>query len=501
MALWDDTSSMFYNPAAITQLPGYQITLGDSLMFPTIDYDPSLPDCTDTLTTNCGKSASTNKGVFYPVHLYFTARITKWLSAGIGINNPVGMGTFWPADWDGRFTAWHTDLKTFFVQPAIAVDFARIAHLPEEYSISMAVGGYYVLGLATIRSKVSGAQFNFDPTVDPVAEMNLHGKAHSGGYHFSFFAAYKPWISFGASFRSNVPLEFEGEAKFIANRDEAWAMAMETLNLLPEKTRGKTNIELPWNMNFGIAFHGIPKTTISFDAYITLWESYDKLQLEFACENYEMSDPNYCAPALNEQAIYPKNWHMGIQLAVGAEVRPIPALALRLWYGYVSDPTDSQHYDGMLPDGQRNLLTFGVGYRAPKYLKVDLGYMFAFWKGVKDNDVGEPEADFRNGTANGTYTSKAHILAISIGMSFGGPDDGKPTTLAYEPVILEPSSLPPTSAESLGADPAPAPEPVVADPVPVAETGLTASDPGPAVTTVAADPPADLAPSPEATIP
>ncbi len=468
-ALWDDPSSLYYNPAAITELPGYQLSLGDTLIFPTIDYTPSLPLCTSPTDTNCGYEASTNKGVFYPMHLYFTAQITKWLSAGIGVNNPVGMGTFWPADWDGRFTAWQTDLKTFFVQPALSVNFARLAHLPEEYSVSFGVGGYYVHGMALIRSKVSGSMFNFDPTVDPVAEMRLDGSANSGGYHFSFFAAYKPWISFGASFRSNVPLEFEGTAKFIAPEDEAWAQAMRMLHLLPEKTTGKTTIELPWNMNFGLAFHGIPKTTISFDFYLAFWESYDELKLHFSCADLEVSDPDYCAPALNEEAVYPKKWHKGVQLAVGVEVRPIEAIALRAGYGYVSNAADREFYDGMLPDGDRNLITFGVGYRAPRYFKVDLGYMYAFWSGKKNNEVGE--ADFRNGYANGKYESTAHLLAITVGLAFGGPDNGKPSTLTYKPVKQEASSLPPLVSDPIIAEPvaSPAPSSPASEPVPAGD--------------------------------
>jgi long-chain fatty acid transport protein len=462
-ALWDDVSSLYYNPAAITELPGYQIGLGDTLIFPGIEYDPSLPTCqvddegNIVGETECGFPAEADFSVFYPVHVYFTARVTRWLALGISLNNPFGLGTFWPSDWDGRFTAWQTDLKTFFVQPTVAVNFARLAHLPDEYSVSLGVGGYYVHGTALIRSKVNASDFSTEPAE---AEMKLEGAANSGGYHFSLFAAYKPWISFGASFRSNVPLEFTGTAKFIAPEDETWAQTMRMLGLLPERTTGKTTIDLPWNMNFGLAFHGIPKTTIAFDAFLAFWQSYDELNLDFACAHLEASDPDACAPVLNSEATYPKKWHMAVQLAVGAEVRPIEALALRVGYGYVSDPTNPRYYDAMLPDGERTLLTLGVGYRAPRYVKVDLGYMYAFWKGRKDNEVGEEGV--RNGFANGTYRSDAHLLALSVGLSFGGPHEGKPTTLDPAPEEQTPAVLPapePVTIVEPVAAPAPAAEP------------------------------------------
>ena len=188
-ALWDDSSSLFYNPAAITELPGFQISIGDTLIFPSVDYSPSLPRCESPTDTDCGKPDSTEFGVFYPVHIYFTAQVTKWLSLGISLNNPFGLGTFWPEDWDGRFTAWQTDLKTFFVQPTVAVNIARLAHMPQDFSLSLGAGGYFVHGIALIRSKVDGAEFNGGSPAE--AEMKLEGDANSAGYHFSAFFAWK----------------------------------------------------------------------------------------------------------------------------------------------------------------------------------------------------------------------------------------------------------------------------------------------------------------------
>jgi len=418
-ALWDDPSSLWYNPAAITQLKGFHLTLGDTLIFPYNSYTP-LPEAERTDYLDGEHKAEADFALFYPVHVYFTAQVWKWLNLGVGVNNPFGLGLFWPGDWDGRFTAWQTDLKTFFVQPAVAVSLARLAHLPQDVELSMAVGLDYVYGIATIHQKVDLS--NFGPGAE--AKMTLEGDGHGLGANWALFAAWKPWFSVGASIRSGVRMNFSGEAAFKDIPPDVNTILTALGIILPEKTDGSTTMDLPTNMNFGMAFTGLKKFTFAFDLYVTMWESYDELAVVFDC-----SKTGECYPGLNADAVYPKNWHTGYQISMGAEYRPIKPVAVRLGYGYVTNPTDKKYYDAMLPDGNRNLVTVGVGYRAPRFFKVDLGYMFAIWQGKKDNDVGGPSATGPNGKANGTYKAMAHLLAITLGFNFGGPSKSKPMTL------------------------------------------------------------------------
>lgn len=469
-ALWDDPSSMFYNPAAITELDGFQISLGDTLIFPSVKYTPLLGECSTgspSWDERCGLSEEGRFKVFTPLHAYFTAEITNYLSAGVGVNNPFGLGTFWPEDWDGRYVAWETDLKTFFFQPAVALDIARLAHLRNDVALSFAVTGYYVFGHAMINQKVDygvdldGAEL-FPERLFPGVQstMKMEGTAHSGGYGFALFTAWKPWISFGASVRSNVPLDFSGTAGFsIAEEDrgELWARQLELFELIPEETGGSTTIELPWNMNFGLAFHGLKKWTFALDLFVALWQSYDELKVHFDCSALPPTDPDYCSSNLNAGAVYPKKWHTGIQLAFGTEYRPVEFLAFRAGIGLVTDPSNPDYYDAMLPDGNRLLVTLGVGYRAPRFFKVDLGYMLAYWKGLKNNDVGPADPGQRNGLVNGHYRTVAHLLGLTVGLSFGGLYKGAPQTLDPRPEPERPAVLP-----------APVPEPIVPEAPPAA---------------------------------
>ena len=445
-ALWDDASSLFYNPAAITELDVFQLVLGDTLLFPEITYTPSGVNYEPERTTgNCAtpgscRSATSEPHVFYPAHAYFTAEIVPWLHAGLSWNNPFGLGTYWPRDWDGKLTAYETYIETHFIEPTLAIDIAELLDMPDEYALSFAVGGTYVYGKAKLTQLVDATEVYDlagsgpdDPL--PIVEMAMEGDGHGGGYQFSFFAADKDWISFGASVRSNITMDFAGTAHFTAPEAAMaigeWGWTMRTLGLLPESTPGSTTIKLPWNMNFGIAFHGVPNLTLAADVFVALWESYDQLQVVFGCEGSPA--PNNCGGELNANAIYPKKWNTGVQIAFGAEYRPIRDIALRLGYGFVSNPTNPVYYDGMLPDGNRHLISAGIGYRAPTLFKIDVGYMLALWGDTKDNDVGSASRLFSNGQANGTYDTVTHVLAVSLGFSFDVNGMAPPDTL--DPII------------------------------------------------------------------
>ncbi|MBI5501754.1 MAG: outer membrane protein transport protein [Deltaproteobacteria bacterium] len=444
-ALWDDPSSLFYNPAAITELDGFQLVLGDTLLLPEITYTPSgvayNPDGSRVggaggdicETAGSCHSATSDSHVFYPAHVYFTAEIVPWLHAGLSWNNPFGLGTYWPKDWDGKFTAYQTYIETHFIEPTLALDIAALLDMPDKYALSFAVGGTYVYGKAKLTQLVDATEvydlFHEADDPLPIVEMAMEGDGHGGGYQFSFFAADKDWISFGASVRSNVVMDFSGTAHFTAPAAAfpGWGEIMRTLGLLPESTPGSTTIELPWNMNFGVAFLGLPHFTFAADVYVALWESYDQLQVRFDCEGSPA--PNNCGGELNANAIYPKKWNTGVQIAFGAEYRPITDLAIRLGYGFVSNPANPVYYDGMLPDGNRHLITVGLGYRAPTLFKVDVGYMLALWGDTKDNDVGSASPSFTNGQANGAYDTLTHVIAISLGFSFDVNGMAPPPTL------------------------------------------------------------------------
>ena len=422
-AVADDASALYFNPAAITELPGLQLELGVTGILPYIHYraagNPEPPRTYPTYRDGRYTFAEVNDGThstdaklrgFSPIHLYASYSFEGiGLTVGYGLNNPFGLGTFWPGDWDGRFIATETEIQTFFNQPTAALSLSELLGFGDRFKLSLAVGYSFVYATARLAKHIDlrAAEAPSQGTIrDPEGEMAMDGSATGHGYNFALYAELPGWLALGASLRSGIRLPFSGTAEF--RFDAAGRQALELLQLdFPQRTRGELVMDLPWNMNFGLAFLGLADLTVAFDVYASFFQSYDALELEFACVADET-----CSSELDAGPIA-KNWHTAWQFSLGLEYRLFDALAIRAGYGTVLSPVPADTYDPSLPDGRRDLIALGLGYRGA-WWKVDLGYMLALWAGTKDNDVGAGDNLNPEGKADGRYETITHMLALSV---------------------------------------------------------------------------------------
>jgi long-chain fatty acid transport protein len=332
---------------------------------------------------------------------------------GFGLNNPFGLGTFWPGDWDGRFIATETEIQTFFSQPTVALNLAQWLGFRDTVKLSLAVGYDFVYGTARLARQTDlrvGEVLSLGKDVAPEGSLRMLGSAFGSGFNLAVYAELPGLLSFGASFRSGISLDFSGTARFSFN-----AAGRDTIELLgmsvPDKTTGRVTIDLPWNINFGLAYLGIENLKIAADVYLALFQSYDRLRITFDCV-----DEGTCTDTLNGDPIE-KNWGSSVQLSLGAEYRIAGAWAVRAGWGLVTSPVPTETFDPSLPDGLRNLFSVGAGY-AGSFWKVDLGYMVAFWEGTKENQIGEGDNLNPEGLASGTYSTISHLLALSLAAWF-----------------------------------------------------------------------------------
>jgi long-chain fatty acid transport protein len=424
-ALANDVNALFYNPAAISELPGLQFQLGATGILPSIHYEAAGGPSTRTYWTyenstaieqpvNDGQNSTDAKLVgFTPLHLYTSYNFSDiGISVGYALNNPYGLGTFWKDDWDGRFIGTETELRTFCNQPVVSVDIAQLAGIKDSLKLSVALGYTFVYATALLAKKVdlriadSMSQGNI---TGAEGLMSMTGDAVGHGFNAAIYAEIPDLLSFGASYRSKISLPFSGTAKFFYDSNARAALNM-LLITIPDETTGSVELNMPEHINIGVAFHGIKKLIIAVDSYITFFESYDQLSLKFSCV-----DEGTCSDITPEPI--EKNWHTSWQVSLGLDYQLLSSLSIRSGYGYVTSPVPAETYDPSLPDGDRNFATLGFGYRS-SWWKVDLGYMFTWWSGVKDNDVGIGDGMNPEGMANGTYSTKVHLLALSMSCWF-----------------------------------------------------------------------------------
>ncbi|AUZ03965.1 MULTISPECIES: OmpP1/FadL family transporter [Vitreoscilla] len=128
-----DPSTIFYNPAGLTKLPGTQATINLNVVFPSIKVDdakgyyPTNPDGSPTDGT-VGKgerisgfnSDKIDPGPTFAPHFYASHQVNDRVSVGIGGFVPFGSGTEYEHNSVLRYNLNELGLQTIAIQPTVA---------------------------------------------------------------------------------------------------------------------------------------------------------------------------------------------------------------------------------------------------------------------------------------------------------------------------------------------------------------------------------------------
>src|SRR5262245_42743560 len=110
-------SSMFWNPATMTQFPGKGIEVGFSALFPFSSTTP-LPARAPNLNV-FGRTHDTGDDALVP-NAYFTYQFAPNLWLGVAVNSPFGLSLDFPDLWAGRNYGAGSSLKTYNANPSVA---------------------------------------------------------------------------------------------------------------------------------------------------------------------------------------------------------------------------------------------------------------------------------------------------------------------------------------------------------------------------------------------
>src|SRR5262249_8458606 len=112
-------SSMYWNPATMTQFPGKGIEVGASALFPYASNTP-LPGSTLFGTAAGGGTLDTGNDALV-ANGYFTYQFSPNLWLGMSLNSPFGLSASFPDLWAGRdYAANSSKLVTYNAAPSLA---------------------------------------------------------------------------------------------------------------------------------------------------------------------------------------------------------------------------------------------------------------------------------------------------------------------------------------------------------------------------------------------
>jgi long-chain fatty acid transport protein len=383
VAMVPDASAIYFNPAGLSNLRGFNLVAGTTLIMPTVDFTGPKPRTTKT---------STVKRTFTPINFYAAYAMDNGLSFGVGVNNPYGLGSEWPSNWLGKRLTVRTELRTFYITPAVSYKISD--------NFSIGAGFSYIISDVLFKQVADFPAIPLAPGVSLPAAANVGINLEGTGdpaYTFNLGLLFKATedISIGLSYRNSAELTFKGDLTFSGLPAKPTGFPVGHTDLFPQG-KGTAKLTMPYDLRAGVSVNATKDLTINADLMYVGWESYKELAVDF--------EKNTAAwPDLKT----PKNWENSFGIKLGGEYR-MNALALRAGYVFDGSPIPTKYMDPFLPGSNRHEFTVGVGYQISSSFRFDAAYQFiSFTADVDDSAI----------PFNGKYENSTNLFGLNFSYS------------------------------------------------------------------------------------
>lgn len=367
-----DASTIFFNPAGMTDLDGRQAQLGVNWLMP-------KSELTDTGSTFLGAPVGGGDGgnPYSPTPVpngFFATPLTddNRLWGGVGVTAPFGLANDYGQNWFGRFDSTETELTVINISPVLAY------RVNSQFSIGGGIDIQYADATLESRATVGG----------PVGVSRLEGDDVSIGYNIGVI--YSPWEStrFGAHYRSAVDQKLDGTISLTGGTGADFA------------TGGTAELELPDIATLGVTQDMSERWRLMGQLSWYGWNQFETIR----------AVSNAGTTLSNVQQGYQNT----LAFSVGTEYDYTPEWTLRAGYQYDPTPTTDQFRTSRTPDGDRNWFTAGATYHYNDRISFDMAGAYI--------DVGDETISVtRNGglaAVNANTEGRVGILSAAINYKF-----------------------------------------------------------------------------------
>jgi long-chain fatty acid transport protein len=318
-------SSMFWNPATMTDYPGITSSFVASGIFPNGSINPSPL----TPTAVFGSSSGTILDGFVPAS-YGAYQFNDHLWFGYSETVPFGLQSKPGFAWAGQVYGRSAKVLSFDVAPSLAYKINDW--------ISIAAG---------LQVEYFKARFTQALGVLPTSPSAiLTGDDTSVGYTLGATLKPTPFTEIGLGFNSSV-------------RESLGGSLTTPASVLPIKA----NINLPEKLTLGVRQQINAQWTLLGGVE---WDNWSRLGIVPVTFN--------SIPVTD----VPFKYKDGYFASLGAEYAWSPALMLRAGVAYERSPIDTGNREVLLPDANRIWASVGASYRYSEKLSFDVGYSHGF---------------------------------------------------------------------------------------------------------------------------
>jgi long-chain fatty acid transport protein len=387
VATADDPSAIFYNPAGIAQQREMAVLAGATFINFSNEFtgDPNSP-------YTAGTEGKYDRHTFVPPNAYGIIPIGSNLTFGVGAFAAWGLRTDWQDPWVGRFVSRDADLKTMSVQPTIAW---------QTTGGRFAVGG----GVEYRRARVILNQNIPLPFPNPfTGRITDIGNARLAsdygddiGWNLGVLFKASDRLRFGASYRSDMDIDLEGEADFTQISTGNAQLDGLVAQTFPHDDQISTTLPFPAVAAVGVAFSPTDRVDVEFDVTHMTWSRFESLDVDFVDQ-----------PARSFVRV--QNWDDSSAYRLGTNIEATADWDVRLGFVYDENPQPVEAVSPLLPDSDRLGFTFGAGYHHGPWIVDGAAFVLHF----KDRSTQGRNPD----GFDGTYETDAVLWSINLGYRF-----------------------------------------------------------------------------------
>lgn len=379
VAVANDPSAVFHNPAGIAFLKGTQLSVGTTLIASSSSLTLSnYPDPSKREWKQADQ-------LFYPSSFYLTRSLGDKVTVGFGFFSPYGLGAEWPKENPLRYLGYKDDMKTFFFNPAVAVKLTDNLSLGFGVSYIHSTVKFWMVELENF-----GAYGKYDvPAV-------LDGSGNAFGFNAGLIYKSEKG-SVGINYRSHFNIKYSGELSL-----DTSLVPAPLQKYVPASDTGSTNFKFPGIFGFGFAINATQKLILSADLHLVTWSRFDKYVVDFS-QVPDLEVAQYFSDSFLVRG--------------GAQYAFSRRFSLRAGIVYDQSPQPAATADPLLPDSDRVALTGGFGINLTGNLFLDLAYQYEMFS---DRTAPNRYA-LQVGSTNfgvGTYKTTANLVGISLRYAF-----------------------------------------------------------------------------------
>jgi long-chain fatty acid transport protein len=384
-------SSMFWNPAIITQYYGKTIQADAAGIFPNAQHSYSA----STLATLLGGinpsylngvSDSGDDALVPSTYASWQINDKVWL--GISVNAPFGLSVSFPTAWAGAAYAQNSEVKSYNFAPTIAYK------INDMLSVALGVQMQYM--------KVS-----YDQLAAPVPTTiaNLEGSGWAFGFTAGATFTPMPGTVIGIGYRSALDQDIDGTLSATTGGSTPGSIS--------------TEIRLPDMVTIGLRQRIGDRFTLlaGFE-----WSNWSRIGTTTV-----RTPSGATATISGGQVVLPFQYDDGYLYSLGGEYQYSPALTLRAGIAFEKSPITDNVRTPRLPDNDRTWYSVGASYKVEQVrgLTLDAGYSYI---DVKDTPInlgpttGNPWSGPGSTVYAGSVDSHVHLLSVGLRYQWDVPE-------------------------------------------------------------------------------